>query len=83
MFEDITVEFPAGMAEPMTRIASPTQMAVPRRLTAAQEATDQSKVGKTLKLLVPSRVQASLTHSQQVLRIDPRGKNTTNTINRA
>ena len=81
--------FLAGIAEPMTQIASPTQMALPRRLTAAQKATNQSKVGKTLKLLVPSRVRALLwrivkIYSRvEVLKVDPRGKITTNTINRA
>ena len=52
--------FLADMAEPITQIAFHTRTALPRRLMAAQKTTDQSKAGKTLKLLVPSRVQASL-----------------------
>ena len=60
VFEDILWNFLAGTAEPMTQKASPTRMALPRRLMAAQKAMDQSKAGKTLKLLVPSRVRASL-----------------------
>ena len=54
------LNFLSGIAEPMTQIASPTQMALPRRLMAAQKATDQNEAGKTLKLLAPLRVRALL-----------------------
>ena len=57
---DISVQFLADMAEPMTQIASPTHLAPPKRLMAAHVAMDQSKAGKTQKQLVHSQVWALL-----------------------
>ena len=58
-FEDIKVEFPGRHGRAHDSKSFSCTMALPRRLMAAQKAMDQSKAGKTLKLLVPSRVRAS------------------------
>ena len=83
LIEDINVEL-AGMARPMAQEASPTQMhmAPPKRLTVAQMPTEQGRQEPEAADTFTS-MGLVMAHSQDVLRSDPNGENTTNTINRA